>query len=95
MLFVYLFDTDSGYRKFDNYFLDLPSNNENKAYILGAVSVPDGDVATCKKHCNDDDRCKLFNYYKKNKFCYLKSVKHTQVVGKWRSNQSFDAYEKG
>jgi len=82
------------YKKFDNYRLRIPSTKENKDWAIGDLRVPDGNVEACKNHCDEDDRCKLFNYSRKSKRCWFKAATHNQGVGKWSPHDDFDAYEK-
>jgi len=83
------------YKKFDNYRLRIPSTKENKDWAIGDLRVPDGNVEACKNHCDEDDRCKLFNYSRKSKRCWFKAATHNQGVGKLSPHDDFDAYEKG
>merc|ERR1711963_980836 len=49
------------YKKFENYRLRIPSTKANKDWAIGDLRVPDGNVESCKKQCDQDDRCKLFH----------------------------------
>jgi len=85
------------YKKFENYRLRIPSTKANKDWAIGDLRVPDGNVEACKEQCDQDDRCKLFNYSRKSKRCWFKAATHDneQGVGEWSQHDHFDAYEKG
>ena len=96
-LIYYTYGTGASYtyKKFENYRLRIPSTKANKDWAIGDLRVPDGNVEACKEQCDNDDRCKLFNYNRKNKRCWFKAATHDQGVGEWSQNDDFDAYEKG
>merc|ERR1711963_694137 len=83
----------ASYKKFENYRLRIPSTKANKDWAIGDLR---GNVEACKEQCDNDDRCKLFNYNRKNKRCWFKAATHDneQGVGEWSQNDHFDAYEK-